>query len=265
LAGEVQHAEKLLKSKNSEIHDLRNKMVVYETIKHKLETKSIEAVRLLKRLTELSHMNAELQENLSQVTKESIQISEINSELKAKVRSLTRAAQQETPVVQPSSPQQESGIELQTFPPPGEVVLTQGSNQDSNVSLQDELAGVGTEGSFMDTTHAYLGQLQRGLLLDEESMFGQSSRRTNYQLEDEHMLDEERSPVNSVPKRRGSGECYKSLYFEEQERARHFESMKEEYERLYHQFLEKSIKTQKEKYELQVRLRASPLWSLKRD
>lgn len=94
MAHEIQHAEKLLKSKNSEITELRNKMVVFETIKHKYETKSMEASRLLKRMTELSHMNSELQDNLSLSTKENIKLSSTNSELKAKVQSLKRSAQQ---------------------------------------------------------------------------------------------------------------------------------------------------------------------------
>jgi hypothetical protein len=64
LASDLTYQDQLLNAKKSEVEDLKNKMVVFETIKHKYETKSMEANRLLKRMTELSHMNSDLQENV---------------------------------------------------------------------------------------------------------------------------------------------------------------------------------------------------------
>jgi hypothetical protein len=104
-------------------------------------------------------------------------------------------------------------------------------------------------------------------------MFEQSTSRTRYQLDfqDDQLLNDRSPPGSMLPSaapslpqsaaqsaahsRRSSCvpneiEAYKSMYFEEQERSTHFETMKEEYEKLYHQFLEQSIKAQKEKYEI---------------
>lgn len=63
-------------------------MVFLETLKHRFETKNEEAIRLLKRVAELSHVNSQLHENVGQVTKQNIQLSSQNSELLDKVRSL---------------------------------------------------------------------------------------------------------------------------------------------------------------------------------
>lgn len=103
-----------------------------------------------------------------------------------------------------------------------------------------------------------MGLMNKGL--EEGSVFGPS--RTAYQLEEstDFILrspddSDEESKIEHPQRRNSDVQCYKSLYMEEQERSRHFESMKDEYEQLYLRFLQKSIKADKEKYELEVRIR----------
>ena len=64
LMGEIKNLESRLNNKNSEIKNLQSRLVLFQTFKHKFETKSMEAIKLMQRIEELATLNGDMQDKL---------------------------------------------------------------------------------------------------------------------------------------------------------------------------------------------------------
>ncbi|CDW81842.1 UNKNOWN [Stylonychia lemnae] len=279
LLNEINIYESKVQMKQMEVEAMQQKMILFETFKHKFEVKKKEADRLLTRVEELSQMKGNLEEQINKSKDKTYKLNKKIEDLNDKVKSLqTGNAHQNdlrdfehidhalanpvthgNRVIVPkinleqideeskAHPSLDGSLSAELYQRQNPYSKGNGMNLclQTKPSLDDE--------EFFDTSNSYRSQYR--FETTEDELVNQDDYRNGFcndldpENMDSYLLRQEYLREQTEKTQ------FRNLYLEQQERCYHYQQMMQEYERLYSEFLTKSIKAEKEKMELIIKLR----------